>query len=188
MQAAVNGLGTDAVAGNTAYAKLDAIFWMISGAFSVSIATFVGQNYGAGKYERMRRSIWVCLGLDVLVSGGLSVLFMTCGRYLLYLFTADSDVINSGLEVLRAIAPYYVLVAFYEIFTSALRGMGDVVVPMVMNILGLCVVRILWIVFAVPHFPDLYHIILSCPVSWVVTAAIFIVYFRVATSKMDMSA
>lgn len=88
--------------------------------------------------------------------------------------------------MLRAIAPYYVLVAFYEIFTSALRGMGDVVVPMVMNILGLCMVRILWIVFAVPHFPDLYHIILSCPVSWAVTAAIFIVYFRVATSKMDM--
>lgn len=183
MQAAVNGLGTDAVAGNTAYAKLDAIFWMISGAFSVSIATFVGQNYGAGKYERMRRSVWVCLGLDVLVSGGLSVLFMTCGRYLLYLFTADADVINSGLEVLRAIAPYYVLVAFYEIFTSALRGMGDVVVPMVMNILGLCMVRILWIVFAVPHFPDLYHIILSCPVSWAVTAAIFIVYYGFRNRK-----
>lgn len=177
MQTAVNGLGTNAVAGNTAYAKLDAIFWMISSAFSVSIATFVGQNYGAGKYDRMRRSVWVCLGLDVLVSGGLSILFMTCGRYLLYLFTSDAEVISKGLEVLRAIAPYYILVAFYEIFTSALRGMGDVVIPMIINILGLCIVRILWIMLAVPHFPDLYHMILSCPISWAVTAAIFIMYY-----------
>lgn len=177
MQAAVNGLGTNAVAGNTAYAKLDAIFWMISGAFSVSISTFVGQNYGAGKYDRMRRSVWVCLGLDVLVSGGLSILFMTCGRYLLYLFTADVEVINSGLQVLQAIAPYYVLVAFYEIFTSALRGMGDVAFPMVMNILGLCVVRILWILIAVPYFHDLYHIILSCPVSWAATALMISIYY-----------
>ncbi len=185
MQTAVNGLGTSAMAGNTAYAKLDAIFWMISNAFSVSIATFVGQNYGAGKYGRMRRSVWVCLGLDVLVSGGMSILFMTCGRYLLYLFTTDADVISSGLEVLRAIAPYYVLVAFYEIFTSALRGMGDVIVPMVMNIAGLCGIRILWIVFAVPHFPDLYHIILSCPVSWVVTATAFILYYGFRHRKME---
>lgn len=177
MQTAVNGLGTNAVAGNTAYAKLDAIFWMISSAFSVSIATFVGQNYGAGKYDRMRRSVWVCLGLDVLVSGGLSILFMTCGRYLLYLFTSDAEVISKGLEVLRAIAPYYILAAFYEIFTSALRGMGDVVIPMIINILGLCIVRILWIMLAVPHFPDLYHMILSCPISWAVTAAIFIMYY-----------
>ena len=177
MQTAVNGLGTSAMAGNTAYAKLDAIFWMISNAFAVSIATFVGQNYGAGKYGRMRRSVWVCLGLDIMVSGGISVLFMTCGRYLLYLFTSDAEVIENGLEVLRAIAPYYVLVAFYEVFTSALRGMGDVIVPMIMNIVGLCGIRILWIIFAVPHFQDLYHIILSCPVSWVVTAVVFIIYY-----------
>lgn len=178
MASAVNMLGTNAVAGNTAYAKLDAIFWMISTAFSVSIATFVGQNYGAKKYERMKKIIWICLGLDVLVSFGLSIFFLILGPILLYLFTNDPMVIDQGVLVLKAIAPYYVIVAFYEILTSALRGMGDVIIPMLMNILGLCFVRIAWIVFVVPYSPDLYHIILSCPISWLVTSIMIMTYFR----------
>lgn len=177
MTSAVNVLGTNAVAGNTAYAKLDGIFWMISTAFSVSIATFVGQNIGANKLERVKKSIWVCLGLDVVLSVGLSFFFLICGPVLFYLFTNDQQVILEGMKVLKAIAPYYGLVAFYEIFTSALRGMNIVIVPMIINIIGLCFVRMFWILIIVPKHQDLYTIILSCPVSWAITAFFIILYF-----------
>lgn len=175
MATAINSLGTTAVAGNTAYAKLDGIFWMISTAFSVSIATFVGQNYGAKKYDRMKKSIWICLGLDFAVSCGLSLFFMICGPTLLYLFTSDYEVIVQGKEVLKAIAPYYAIVSFYEILTSALRGIGDVFIPMIINIIGLCFVRIVWIMLL--SNADLYTIILSCPVSWSITALMMMIYF-----------
>ena len=180
MTFAINSLGTVAMAGNTSYAKLDQIFWMISTAFSVSVSTFVGQNLGAGKTERMKKGIGVCLGMDVLLSGFLSVFFLVFGHSLFYLFTKDPAVITAGMQVLKAIAPYYMLVAFFEITGSALRGMGIVIVPMILNIAGLCGIRILWICAVLPAFPalnSLYGIILSCPVSWGLTAAAMVVYY-----------
>ena len=170
MSAAVNGIGTYAVAGNTAYAKLDGIYWMVSGAFSVAIATFVGQNYGARKYDRMKKSIWVCLGLDAAISAFLSVFFFFTSSILLLLFTSDPLVLEQALIVMKAIAPYYAIVVIYDILGGALRGMGDVFWPMLMNIAGLCGVRALWVLFVSPVYVDLYHIIISCPVSWVCTS------------------
>ncbi len=180
MTVAINELGTAAMAGNTSYAKLDQIFWMISGAFSVSVATFVGQNLGAQKYERMKRCVWVCLGMDLLVSGALSIFFLIFGNSLFYLFTGDVEVIARGMEVLRAIAPYYMMVALFEITGSALRGMGVVIVPMILNIVGLCGIRVLWVSTILPRMPGLnglYGIILSCPVSWGFTAVAMLMYY-----------
>lgn len=187
MTFAINSLGTAAMAGNTSYAKLDQIFWMISTAFSVSVSTFVGQNLGAGKTNREKKGIGVCLGMDVLLSGFLSVFFLLFGHSLFYLFTKDPAVIAAGMQVLKAIAPYYMLVAFFEITGSALRGMGIVIVPMVLNIAGLCGIRILWICAVLPAFPalnSLYGIILSCPVSWVLTAAAMVLYYFYKTRRV----
>lgn len=188
MTFAINSLGTAAMAGNTSYAKLDQIFWMISTAFSVSVSTFVGQNLGAGKTDRVKKGIGVCLGMDVLLSGFLSVFFLIFGHSLFYLFTKDPAVIAAGMQVLKAIAPYYMLVAFFEITGSALRGMGIVIVPMVLNIAGLCGIRILWICAVLPAFSalnSLYGIILSCPVSWVLTAAAMVLYYFYKTRRVS---
>lgn len=99
MTFAINGLGTVAMAGNTSYAKLDQIFWMISTAFSVTTATFVGQNMGAGKLQRMKSGVRVCLKLNLLLSGILSIFFLVFGNSLFYLFTKDEDVIISGMFI-----------------------------------------------------------------------------------------
>lgn len=175
----INRLGTMAVSGNTAYAKLDAIFWMISTAFSVSISTFVAQNIGAGLKKRARKGIQLCFGLDILVSSILSIFFMRFSHQLFYLFTNNEQVIKNGMEVLHAIAPYYILVSFFEITGSALRGMEKVIFPMIINIVGLCAVRLIWIL-GTPYSQSLYGIILSCPISWFFTAiAMMIYYFHV---------
>ena len=183
MAAAVNSLGTYAVAGNTAYAKLDGIYWMVSTAFGVAISTFVGQNYGAGKADRMRKSIGVCVLLDLSISGGLSVIFYFLSKYMLLMFTSDPRVLEQALMVMKAIAPYYMLVVFYDMFGGALRGVGDVMVPMIMNVIGLCVVRAVWILTVSQSYNDIYHIIISCPVSWVITSIMFTVYFAIRFRK-----
>ena len=177
IQTSLNDLGTDTMAAYTAFGKIDAIYWMISGAFSVSIITFIGQNYGAGKYDRMKKSVKVCLLLDFIASLLVSALLLFLGQYLLQLFTTDPEVIRIGMEIIRNIAPSYVLFILIEILSSALRGMGNVLVPMIMTCTGVCILRILWIFLAVPHWPGVQSILMSYPISWGLTAVLFIVYY-----------
>ena len=177
IQTSLNDLGTDTMAAYTAFGKIDAIYWMISGAFSVSIITFIGQNYGAGKYDRMKKSVKVCLLLDFIASLLVSALLLFLGQYLLQLFTTDPEVIRIGMEIIKIIAPSYVLFIFIEILSSALRGMGNVLVPMIMTCTGVCILRILWIFLAVPHWPGVQSILMSYPISWGLTAVLFIVYY-----------
>ena len=165
----INQLGTDAVAGNTAYAKLDGIYWIVSNAFAIAAATFVSQNLGAGKKERVLKSIRTCLVLDAALSLFISPFFLLTSRYLPYLFTDDQKVIEQALDVMKAIAPYYALVPFYEVLSSALRGKEDVKIPMIINITGLCGIRVVYIL--VLHNPSsIWQVVISSPVSWFFTA------------------
>ena len=87
--------------------KIDAIYWMISGAFSVSIITFIGQNYGARKFDRMKKSIKVCLFMDLIASLLLTTVMMVAGPYLLRLFTSDQEVIEIGMQIIHIICLLY---------------------------------------------------------------------------------
>lgn len=165
------------MAAYTAFGKIDAVYWMISGAFSVSIVTFIGQNYGAGKYSRMKKSVKVCLLLDFIASLLVSALLLGLGQFLFRLFTTDPEVIRIGMQIVYVIAPSYVLFIFIEILSSALRGMGNVLAPMLMTCGGVCVLRILWIFFVVPLAPGITSILLSYPVSWALTAVLFLIYY-----------
>lgn len=188
MASAINELGSIAVAGNTVYAKLDSIFWMISNGFSISVTTFVSQNIGANKLDRMKRGIWICLGMDIIVSGCLSLFFLSCSSLLFYIFTDDLEVISCGRQVMKAIAPFYVLVSFYEITGSSLRGMGKIIFPTTINIIGLCGIRIVWIMVVInkiSSFKTLYGIILSCPISWIFTAIFTMLYFIFILQKQN---
>ena len=177
IQTSLNSLGTATMAAYTAFGKIDAVYWMISGAFSVSIVTFIGQNYGAGKYNRMKKSVKVCLLLDFIASLLVSALLLGLGQFLFRLFTTDPEVIRIGMQIVYVIAPSYVLFIFIEILSSALRGMGNVLAPMLMTCGGVCVLRILWIFFVVPLAPGITSILLSYPVSWALTAVLFLIYY-----------
>ena len=177
IMASINTFGTDTTAAWSAYGKLDAIFWMVSTAFGISITTFVGQNYGAGKMDRVRRSTWVCLLIDLAVSGVL-VLFLIAARVPLFrLFTSDGDVIRIGCSMLVLIIPWYIVYVFIEILAGALRGMGDVIVPMVITLAGVCVFRIIWLSVVMKVSPTIPAIIFSYPVTWIVSALAFVIYY-----------
>lgn len=177
IQASLNSFGTDTVAAWTAFGKMDAFYWMVINAFGISITTFVGQNFGAGKFDRMKKSVRVCLGLSIGTSLVLSAFFLTLGKYVFHLFTTDVSVITIGMEMLTLMVPGYTIYVFIEILSGALRGTGDVVIPMLMTCGGICILRILWILVAMPMRPTLATIIYSYPISWVLTAALFIIYY-----------
>lgn len=174
---AVNTFGTDTSAAWAAYGKLDAIFWMVSTAFGISITTFAGQNYGAGQMERVHKSTRVCLLIDLIVSAGLVVFLIAARTMLFRLFTSDENVIRIGSDMLVLITPWYIVYVFIEVLGGTLRGVGNVLVPVIITLLGVCVLRIAWLAAVLKVSPTIPAIIFSYPVTWVVTALIFIVYY-----------
>lgn len=177
IQTSLNGFGTDTTAAWAAYGKLDAIFWMISGAFGIAITTFVGQNYGAGRQDRIKKGVWVCMGMDFLVSLGL-IIFLLSGRVFLFgIFTTDRTVVEIGSDMLRMITPCYIFYVFIEVLSGALRGVGDVVMPTIITFVGVCLLRIVWVLAMMAIHPTVNAIIYSYPVTWVTAAILFIGYY-----------
>ena len=177
IQAAINTFGTDTTAAWSAYGKLDAIFWMVSTAFGISITTFVGQNYGAGKMDRVRRSTRVCLCMDLAVSFVLVVILIASRSLLFRLFTTDETVVRIGSDMLLFITPWYIVYVFIEVLGGSLRGRGNVIVPVVITLLGVCLLRIVWLTGVLKISPTIHAIIFSYPVTWVITALAFIGYY-----------
>ncbi len=187
IQSALNSFGTDTVAAWSVYGKLDAIFWMVSSAFGIAITTFVGQNYGAGKKDRVLKSTRVCLGMDLSVSVLLALFLIFSRNFLFRIFTNDATVINIGSNMLMLIAPWYIVFIFIEVLSGALRGIGDVMIPMLLTMFGVCVLRVLWIFTALKFHPTINTIIFSYPVTWTLTAILFVVYYIFKTKKLRRS-
>ena len=177
IQVFVNELGTDTVAAWGTFAKIDAVYWMVVNAFAISITTFVGQNYGAGKAKRMRKSVGICLGMAYagafLVSGVLYALAAPLYR----LFTTDAKVVQIGVDMMHFLLPSYFLYVAIGILSGALRGAGRVLVPMLLTCGGVCFFRIVWMFGVFPGYPGINTIMLSYPVSWGITAVLFIIYY-----------
>lgn len=178
IQAKVNAFGTDTIAAWTAYGKVDVLYWMIINAFGISITTFVGQNYGAGKMDRVKQGIRSCLALSFGTTVLLSTLLWFFGHYMLALFSADAAVLAIGMRVLRFLVPTFVSYVVIEIYSGALRGIGNSWIPMLMTCLGVCVLRIVWIVVAVPLHRDILTLVFAYPLTWCVTSLAFLVYLH----------
>lgn len=177
MQASINSFGTDAIASWAAIGKIDGFIWMVMGAFGIAITTFVGQNFGARKYGRVRRSVGVCLAMTMGVTVALSVVLFLFMEPLLRFFTGDPTVIALGQDFLRVLAPSYFTFVFIEIFSGAIRGAGEAVQPMLISLFGICGLRLLWVLAVVPLYPTMQMVAMTYPVTWVVTAVVFIVYY-----------
>lgn len=178
VQKAVNSLGTDTVAAWSAFWKLDGIFWPVSGAIGIAVMTFVGQNYGARKPERIYGSIRVGAALHI----GFSVLFAAF-LYLargpvLRLFCTDEYVVSQGLEIVTYIVLGYLTVFPTEVFSSAMRGTGNAVRPTLLTLLGICVLRMaLLFTVTFPHTTNL-TIAICYPITWAASSLLFVLYYK----------
>ena len=177
IMSSINSFGTDTVAAWTAYGKLDAMFWMTVGSFGIATTTFVGQNFGAKNFDRVKKSVRVCNVLSLIAAVALSVILLTCYPFLYRIFTQDAAVIEIGAVMIKVMVPLYFTFVFIENFSGAMRGVGHSIAPTVLTIMGICVFRVFWVLFVLPQNFTLVTAIISYPVSWSLTAIIFSVYY-----------
>lgn len=178
IQSSVNSLGTDTVAAWTAYGKIDTMFWMIINAFGISVTTFVGQNYGAGKMDRVKKGIRVCLAMTFGSTIFLSTFLYNFGSYILRIFTTDPAVLEIGITIIHFLVPTFFTYVVIEIYSGSLRGIGDSWFPMIITMIGVCALRVVWLLGIVPMHRTIQTIIFSYPLTWSVTTILFLFYFH----------
>ena len=186
LMAAVNKIGTDAAAAWTAIGKMDAIYWMVGGSLGTALITVVGQNFGAGKMDRVKKSVNIGLGLYFAFSIVIVSVLMLFQRTLFNVFTDNQVVIDIAVSAFSIMAPFYLIFAFIEIYSNALRGIGDVLIPMIMTMTGICGFRVVWAIFVVPLQPSMETISWSYPVSWILTSICFIFYYRYKMNRVKL--
>ena len=177
VQSGINSFGTATAAAFTAYAKADGLTWMISGAFGVSITTFVGQNFGARKYDRIRKGVWVCLGMSMVLEGFLSALIIVFRSTILGIFSPDPEVIALGARIMLWTVPFNCIFMPTEVFGGAMRGVGYSIVPTAITSVCVCLFRVLWLFTAVAKFHFLEVLVLCYPISWILAAIVFLVTY-----------
>ena len=177
IQTSINSFGSDTVAAWTALGRMDSVVWLVMGAFGTAITTFVGQNFGAQRYDRMRRSTRICLVMAIGATLTLSALILAFGRHLLGLFTTDAAVLELGAMMIRRISPFYTAYVAVEVLSGTIRGTGDSVRPVIFIACGTCLLRILWVSVCMRLGLGFESVILTYAVSWGVTSVIFIVYY-----------
>jgi len=179
IQSGINTFGDITVAAWTALGKTDSVTWMSLGALGVSITTFVGQNFGAQKYSRIRKAVWVCMGMGLLLVGTLSTMICLFRYFILGIYTTDAEVINAGAQIILWVVPYAFLFVPVEVFAGTMRGTGYSVMPTVITCICVCVFRVIWIFTVVARVHTVRMLSLCYPVSWVLAATVFfIAYFR----------
>ena len=177
IQSSMNSFGTSTIAAWGVYGKIDFLFWMTINSLGIAITTFAGQNFGARLYDRMKKSINVCLGISAAVTIALSAVLLAIAKPMLGLFSDDAQVIEIGLSIVYLIVPTYITYLFIEILSGAMRGAGDSLIPTIMTLTGVCLLRVFWVTVVVSAHHELKVLLMSYPITWIVTSAMFLVYY-----------
>ena len=184
IQSAVNSFGSMVVAGNSAAANLEGFVYTAMNAIYQADLTFASQNMGAGKYRRVRRGMWVCLGTVTVIGLALGLIFLAAGPTLLGLYNEDPLVIEFGMKRMSIILPTYFLCGLMDTMVGQLRGIGYSIMPMIVSLTGACLLRIVWImtIFAVYHTQTALYI--SYPISWLATFLVHMLCYMVVSRKI----
>ena len=175
IQSAINSLGTVVMAASSAAFNIEVVAYDVLNSFSQACTTFVGQNYGAGKLDRCRKTLALCVVEDAIASGTAILLVLGSGRFLLSIFNRDPEVISIGYTRLMMVFTAYFFSMLYEVMSGYLRGFGISLVPALLTMLGVCGVRILWIATVFPQHRTFQTIMLAYPLSLSATAVLILI-------------
>ena len=191
IQSSVNSFQSVAVSsGNSAAGNIEGFVYVSMNAFHQTALNFAGQNVGAGKAKRTSKILICCLGCVSAFGIVLGVLGYVFGRPLLSIYIVDSpEAIGYGMTRLAFICLPYFLCGLMDVATGTLRGMGSSFVPMVITIVGVCVMRMVWIftIFSIPRFHTLEILYLSYIISWIISFVAQLIAFRVVYNKINRS-
>ena len=184
LQSSVNSFGSIAMAGYTAANNILGFLYVSVNSITQACMSFTSQNYAVGKQKRMDRVLIDCLFLTTavaLVMGSASYIF---GTQILGIYTSNSEVIKSGLEIISITTIPYFLCGIMDLFPGALRGMGYSTVPMILSIIGTVGVRIIWIYGLFPSHRSLFFLFISYPGSWIATIIMQVICYIFVRNKV----
>lgn len=176
VQASVNSYGAAAMAGFAAYMKIDGFNILPVSSISMAATTFVGQNYGAGRLDRVKKGTWVTLAVGVVYTLITGALLLLGQDVIMHLFTNDETVVFFGEAAMHWFCPFYFLLSILHGLAGAVRGTGASVPPMVVLLVSLCLFRVVWIQFLLPFFPTIDGVFILYPVSWGLGAVLMALY------------
>ena len=183
IQSSVNSFGSLVVAGNGVASNIEGFVYTAMNAEHQACMTFASQNYGAGKTDRVKKILWCCLGIVIVVGLGFGLLVYVFGAPLMSLYNSEADVIANGLIRMSIILPTYFLCGMMDVMVGQMRGIGYSVLPMIVSLAGACGLRIVWIMTVFAANPTLQVLYASYPISWGVTFAIHFSCYLIAARK-----
>lgn len=187
IQSAINSFGSTIVAGNSAASNIEGFVYTAMNSFAQAAVTFTSQNMGARRYDnldRVMRNCLLCAVVTGLVLGGGASLL---GAQLLHFYSSDEMVVAAGLARLHVIAATYLLCGIMDVLASCLRGRGYSVLPMIVSLVGSCLLRLVWIATVFQLFRSTTTLYISYPISWILTALVHLICLLVVRQKLKES-
>ena len=175
IQSAINSLGTTVMAASAAAFNIELFAYSVLNSFSQACTTFVGQNFGAGKIDRCKKSLLLCFAEGIIAMAISIVIILAFGRDILYIFNKDPEIIETGYIRLMVIFSAYTFTLSYELMSGYLRGFGISLVPSILTMIGICGTRITWIYTVFQTHKSLGYIMAAYPVSLSTTAFLILI-------------
>ncbi|MEY8312381.1 MATE family efflux transporter [Oscillospiraceae bacterium 42-9] len=185
IQSTVNSFGSVAMAGSTAAGNIEGFLFTSLDAFTQGAQSFVGQNYGAKKMERVRKTVLLCVGLVTALGLVLGVSAYLTGDALLSIYSTDPAVIAFGRQRMLINCMFYFSIGPMNIFVGGMRGMGHSMAPMLDTVFGTCVLRVLWVYTVFAMWPAWTVLFASYPVSWTLTGVLTGISYFVIKKKAE---
>ena len=187
IQSSVNSFGDITITGNSSAINIEGFVYVAMNAFHQAVISFVSQNIGAGKKERINKI--TVIGLLLVSSTGLLLGSLTnyFGRELLSIYSRNPAIIEAGLIRIRIICTIYFLCGIMDVIVGALRGLGYSTMPAIVSLLGACVFRLIWLatVFRFDQWHTVQTIYYSYPISWILTFSVHVVCYIIVKKKYD---
>lgn len=177
VQSKINSFGSIAMAGVAAYSKIDGFIYMPLMALCLAVSTYVGQNIGAGKLERVQKGIKTCLLMSLVTAVTLGTAVMLLGESVVGIFTKTPEAQAYAMTQMRFLAPFVWMFVFSDILGGAVRGAGSTTAVTIISALSICVFRILWLTLLLPVYNDIRVLFLCYPISWAISSLATVIYY-----------
>ncbi|WP_455537754.1 MATE family efflux transporter [Terrisporobacter sp.] len=183
IQSQINSFGVDAIAAFTAYFKVELILYLPIIVLGQALVSFVGQNYGANKYDRINKGVKCSIITSAAITAVIGILMMINSDIIFSIFTSNREVMKYGKNIVSITFPFYFLYAILECLSSKIRGRGISVPPMVITVFSFCGVRIILLIALLRKYNSISSIAATYPISWLFAVMLTFMYSYYAFSK-----
>lgn len=177
VQSNINAFGSAAMAGCGAYSRLEGFAFLPITCFTQALSTFVGQNLGAHRYDRVKKGAGFGIGCSIVIAELIGIISYIFAPQMIAIFNDQPDVVRFGTLHMRTICLFYCLLAFSHCIAAIMRGAGKASVSMVTMMVFWCVVRVIYITVAIQFVPELQTVSRAYPITWSCSSVVFLIYF-----------